>query len=269
MANEQSVSNDNIPLFIDDFSLSRLFVTKDIKVFNAEDKSYVLTMKAPLVKDLIGDDDWAIFYSIITSTPEQLNKRLGVQVSSILDAIEKLIFTLGQFSIFRPYYRVIKTQFCRLVPELVINEQDKTILLQYDNGFEIITTTMTSEICDYVCYLVKLCCGVKVEKPITFATQQERDWYLAQQKMKERINKIKSEAANKSSGGDSDAIIKTLLMITYKFPSLTIDYLFNQTLAQIQWLQKHAAGAVSYEVNAQALAAGNMKKGKLDFFIKL
>lgn len=50
---------------------------------------------------------------------------------------------------------------------------------------------------------------------------------------------------------------------------MTIDYLVDQTMAQIQWLQKHAAGAVSYEVNAQAFAAGNVKKGKkLDFFIK-
>jgi hypothetical protein len=40
-------------------------------------------------------------------------------------------------------------------------------------------------------------------------------------------------------------------------------------MAQIQWLQTHAAGAVSYEVNAQAFAAGNTKKGKkLEFFIK-
>lgn len=59
------------------------------------------------------------------------------------------------------------------------------------------------------------------------------------------------------------------LAITYAFPSITFDYLFNQTMAQIQWLQKKAAGAVSYEVNAQAYAAGNVKKGKkLDFFIK-
>jgi hypothetical protein len=62
---------------------------------------------------------------------------------------------------------------------------------------------------------------------------------------------------------------KILLSITYAFPSMTIDYLVDQTMAQIQWLQKHAAGAMSYEVNAQAFAAGNMKKGKkLDFFIK-
>lgn len=84
---------------------------------------------------------------------------------------------------------------------------------------------------------------------------------MAQREQEEKIAKLKQ-----SRDGDKDGLAKVLLSITYAFPSITIDYLCNQTMAQIQWLQKYAAGAVSYEVNAQALAAGNMKK--LDFFIK-
>lgn len=87
---------------------------------------------------------------------------------------------------------------------------------------------------------------------------------MAQREQEEKIAKLKQSRDN-----DKDGLAKVLLSITYAFPSITIDYLCNQTMAQIQWLQKYAAGAVSYEVNAQALAAGNMKKGKkLDFFIK-
>ena len=87
---------------------------------------------------------------------------------------------------------------------------------------------------------------------------------MAQREKEERIAKLKS-----TKQVDQDALIKSFLSITYAFPSLTIDYLCNQTMAQIQWLQKYAAGAMSYEVNAQAMAAGNMKKGKkLEFFIK-
>ena len=87
---------------------------------------------------------------------------------------------------------------------------------------------------------------------------------MAQREQEEKIAKLKQ-----NRNGDKDGLAKILLSITYAFPSITIDYLCNQTMAQIQWLQKYAAGAVSYEVNAQALAAGNMKKGKkLDFFIK-
>ena len=84
---------------------------------------------------------------------------------------------------------------------------------------------------------------------------------------KEKEEKIKR--LKEQNNVDRDALIKSFLSITYAFPSITIDYLCNQTMAQIQWLQKYAAGAVSYEVNAQAMAAGNMKKGKkLEFFIK-
>ena len=87
---------------------------------------------------------------------------------------------------------------------------------------------------------------------------------MGQREQEEKIAKLKQ-----NRNGDKDGLAKILLSITYAFPSITIDYLCNQTMAQIQWLQKYAAGAVSYEVNAQAMAAGNMKKGKkLEFFIK-
>lgn len=103
-----------------------------------------------------------------------------------------------------------------------------------------------------------------MEKPRTFNSQEEKDFYLAQKRMDDKIKKIKSQ--NK---GDGANLLKSFVSIIYAFPSLTIEYLAQQTMAQIQWLQKYAAGAVSYEVNAQAFAAGNMKKGKkLDFFIK-
>ena len=122
---------------------------------------------------------------------------------------------------------------------------------------------ITEEIWEYILYVLRLSCGEKVEKPRTFTSEDERQFYLAQKKMEEKIKKIKAQKP-----GDSEALLKSFLTIQYKF-NLSFDYLAEQTLAQIQWLQGYAAGAVSYEVNAQAFAAGNMKKGKkLDFFIK-
>jgi hypothetical protein len=112
--------------------------------------------------------------------------------------------------------------------------------------------------------LLRLSCGEKVVQPPVFDSEEARKLYLAQQEQEEKIRKIKAQASH-----DKEGLMKAFLAITYAFPSFTIDYLLNQTMAQIQWLQKYAAGAVSYEVNAQAYAAGNVKKGKkLDFFIK-
>ncbi|MBO5947570.1 hypothetical protein J6Q66_01895, partial [bacterium] len=106
-------------------------------------------------------------------------------------------------------------------------------------------------------------CGEKVEKPRTFASEDERKFYMAQKEMDEKIKRIKTQAP-----GDAESLLKAFLSIQYKF-NLSFDYLGEQTLAQIHWLHQYAAGAVSYEVNAKAFAAGNMKKGaKLDFFIK-
>ena len=87
--------------------------------------------------------------------------------------------------------------------------------------------------------------------------------------MAQKQNEDKIAQLRRQGQQDKEILGKMMLSITYAFPSLTFDYLINQTMAQIQWLQKYAAGAMSYEVNAQAMAAGNMKKGKkLDFFIK-
>ena len=66
--------------------------------------------------------------------------------------------------------------------------------------------------------------------PPTFNTPEERKFYEAQQATEKRIAKLR--ATNKQA--DEDFLIKMLLAITYSFPNLSFDYLFNQTMAQIQ-----------------------------------
>jgi hypothetical protein len=101
---------------------------------------------------------------------------------------------------------------------------------------------------------------------MTFSSKEAREFFEAQQKEDEKISAIKKENQKQV---DENSIMKVILTIQYSFPSYSLDYLLNQTLAQIQWLHNYAAGAVSYEVNAKAYAAGNMKKdAKLNFFIK-
>ena len=63
-----------------------------------------------------------------------------------------------------------------------------------------------------------------------FQDEAARKFYLAQMEYEKQIKRIKQNAKN----GDENGLIKSFLMITYAFPSLTIDYLFNQTMAQIR-----------------------------------
>lgn len=66
-----------------------------------------------------------------------------------------------------------------------------------------------------------------MEKPRTFGSEAERQFYLAQKEMEEKIKKIKAQKP-----GDSDGLLKAFLTIQYKF-NLSFDYLAEQTLAQI------------------------------------
>ena len=63
--------------------------------------------------------------------------------------------------------------------------------------------------------------AVEKEEPIDVSE-------MAQKAAEDKIRKIKS------GNGDKDGLIKAMLSIVYKFPSFTFDYLFDQTMAQIQ-----------------------------------
>ena len=68
--------------------------------------------------------------------------------------------------------------------------------------------------------------------PPTFNSEEERKFYLAQKEYEKKIAKIRSK--NNKQKGSEDQLIKIFLSITYAFPSLTFEFLFEQTMAQIQ-----------------------------------
>lgn len=240
-----------------DFSITKLFLTKTLTIYtDPKDTSKKFHLQLKVMKDFYEDHDWNLFYQLFILKPESLHKAFGfdenVQKTS-WDYVQLILFVLGMYDKFSYLYTILRKTLESLFPEINIEGQAITV-----NGI-----IMTEEIWEYVIYLLKLSYGEKVEKPLTFSSEEARQLFLAQQAAEAKIKKMRSRQ------GDAEGLIKSMLAITYKFPSISIEYLFNQTMAQIHWLQKLAAGAVSYEVNAQAFAAGNVKKGKkLDFFIK-
>lgn len=237
----------------DNFSLFNLFLDKKVRMYIDNKFIYI---RVPTIRDLQLNDYVNATYHIANTDTKKLQKMAGsVEISSSLDYIKLLIFQLGMFQEYSELVSNIKTGLEFFIPGVEIDFKSKQLIV--DN------ITITQEIWEYILYLLKLSCGEKVEKPRIFGSEAERQFYLAQKEMEEKIKKIKAQKP-----GDSDGLLKAFLTIQYKF-NLSFDYLAEQTLAQIHWLQEYAAGAVSYEVNAQAMAAGNIKKGKkLDFFIK-
>ena len=236
----------------DTFNIFNLFLDKKIKVYVGSKFFY---LRLPTIKEFSLEDKLNSTYHIWTLPTEKLQQMIPVPVEDSFHFINIVLFQIGMYREYQSVVINFKTTLQFFIPNIKIDYREKELKVD-----DII---ITNEIWEYILYLLRLSCGEKVEKPRTFASEDERQFYLAQKKMEAKIKRIKSQKP-----GDSEGLLKSFLTIQYKF-NLSFDYLAEQTLAQIQWLQQHAAGAVSYEVNAQAFAAGNMKKGKkLDFFIK-
>ena len=236
----------------DNFSIFNLFLDKQVKIQVGSQKLFV---RVPTIKEFFNNEDLNAVYHIWTLPPSQRQKMVPVLCETSFDFLNIILFQMGMYKEYAEITLKFKEILVFLFPDIEINYKNKQLIVD-----DII---ITEEIWEYILYVLRLSCGEKVEKPRTFDSEEERQFYLAQRKMDERIKQIKSQKT-----GDSEALLKSFLSIQYKF-NLSFDYLAEQTVAQIQWLQSYAAGAVSYEVNAQAFAAGNMKKGKkLDFFIK-
>lgn len=258
--------------FKNNYSLTRSFLTKSVTISfsdnddddNSSPNFSSFDINLPTVSDFIDNENWLVLYSIINKPLSELEKMFPIiEVTSPYDAI---CFIEQHISLMDYFDLGIKLKFGM---QLIFGDNcywDTKIKRFVIQQSEAMSITITSQICDYVTDVIKLSCGKSITPQITPKTDAARKFFAAQKKMQEQIDAIK--AKNNSSTAETDDIIKTFLRITYSFPSLDIDYLFNQTLAQIHWLVNYAAKSVSYQVKSQAYAAGNMKKGsKLDFFI--
>lgn len=241
--------------FTNDFSITRLFASenKDVRVF--VDKAQI-TLHLKTIRDLYENEDWLTCYSIITRDDKRkVFIPKPYQSLEPYNEIKTLIFELGLYSEYKQLVGILRTQLEFFIQDLSFDFEQKELVAG--------AVTITADIWNYLIYVLKLSCGEKEKKPMVFTDEASKQLYLAQLEMEKRVNKIK----NGDGKGDDTQILKMLVSIIYQFPSLTLDYLFNQTMAQIHWLYGYAMKSVSYEVTSAAYTAGNLKKGtKLRFF---
>lgn len=257
-----------------DYSIVKTFITKDIFVFDQTEKwRFVVTLRP--IGDFFTDYDYSTFYNTWTNDSElkRLFKIKNANEFSSFDLFCSLVFEFGYYKEYTDIANTWVDQLKQIVPGLTIDYINKQFLIP--NQFVSAPSdaiVATEDIWNYIIYLLKVSNGEKVSPPEVFANPEDKRSYLAQKEREERIARIKmkaQQADNSKQKQAPDSLIKTFLSITYAFPSVTFDWLANQTMAQIHWLAQYAAGSVSYEVNSAIFAAGNMKKGsKLDFFIK-
>ena len=238
-----------------DFNITKLFFSKDVNI-SADGQNFTIHVKT--LNQILTDVEWGRFYVFITQKTGEEGKKTIYDILDINDSyslVKMIIFDLGAYEQFRKFYDILLYGFEQLFDEYTVDTKTKQLKVE--------DVSITPEIWDYIIYILRLSYGEEIKAPMQFDSEEARQFFLAQQRYEKRIREIRSQ------GSSEENLIKVLLVITYAFPSLTIDYLGNQTMAQIHWLQKLASGAVSYEVNAKAFAAGNVKKdSRLEFFIK-
>ena len=241
----------------DDYSISHLFMEKKVTIFN--DKKPILTVNLKTIRDFFTDRSWnGVYHILVSDRKEWLSMFSNVELEEPFEYLKLLVFHLGQYKQYSDLVNSIIKYLGETIDNLHFDFKEKMLIA---NG-----VTITPQIWNYIVYLLKLSQGEKVTQPRTFSSPEEEAFYLKQLEYEKRINQVRSKSKN---GEDKEGLIKTCLYIIYAFPALSFDYLFDQTMAQIYWLQKIAAESVSYSFNEKAFAAGNVKKGKkLDFFIK-
>lgn len=145
---------------------------------------------------------------------------LQIEKTEVYDYICFILFELGKYKQYKFISDNIIECLKNICPDIVFDYKTKQIIIN--------DITMTAQIWNYLIYVLKLSCGEKTTQPLVFDSPEAKEFFLKQQEYENRINKVK---ANKE--GTDDGLAKVLLAITYSFPSLTIDYLLQQTMAQI------------------------------------
>lgn len=238
------------------YSILNLFVkdNKEVKVFIG---NQIIVLHLKSLKEFFSNDEWTTCYTVICRD-DYRKKLLPTQYQSpdSLTEIKNIIFEFGMYKQYTKIVTLLREQLSTLIQDLSFDFKQKELIAN--------NVIITSDIWNYIIYILKLSCGEKEEKPPVFENEAARQLYLAQKEFEKQINKIKNK-----NGGDTEQILKILLTISYQAPALTFDYLFNQTMAQIHWLYTYAAQSVSYDVTKMAYASGNLKKGQTpNFFIK-
>lgn len=200
----------------------------------------------PSVRQVYFDKFLAMFYTLmepsnIRTLQEALNLETSFEVLQNLTT-NPLFTNTKEFSIIH----MTLVHFCQTyIEEFKIEERRLYIK----------DTPLNAELWDTIVNLIRRGSGSKETKTPIFKTEAARKLYEQQLAAEAKIAKMRSK-----NNQDEDGLMKVCLLITYAFPSYTVDALLDLTMAQLIYLQSYAAKACAYETESTAYANGNLKK---------
>ena len=122
--------------FQDDFSLTRLFMTKDINVHISDGGKFVF--HCPSVNDLFINENMSLTIFCITTSDDKVQNIINLKADHRLDFFEKLFFECGMYKQINPLIQKMSTSLKQLLPNFQCNYQTKK--------FELGDLTITKEI---------------------------------------------------------------------------------------------------------------------------
>lgn len=227
------------------WSISQLFLNnKQIDVY--VDGRKLTTIKLPSIREITTNNDLTLFYNVFDAQALSILKE-AMKVDTSLAVLENLLVN--------PLFTNMK-EFSKIHAALL------TICYLYIEGFKISdrilqihNTKLTVELWDTIVSLFRQASALKEQVTPKFANDKARELYEKQLAAEAKIAKMRSK-----DDQDSDRLMKICLLITYAFPSWTVNALLDLTMAQLVFLQGYAAKACAYETESTAYANGNLKK---------
>lgn len=239
----------------DNLNILNLYATKDI-ILSCGETGQLITFSAPSLRDLISNFQLNICVGFLKKTYTELQKAFEIwEPRNFYDIFVILITKAG---VYREYIE-LKTNVWEGFKVLFKKHE----LTCTENDIYIDDVFLDEGLFNIIIYLLKKLNGESVQPPVIAKTPEEQAFLDEMNKMNEKVARIKGQ--NKSA--KEDDLLKIFATICYIFPMMTFDYLLDQTMYQISWLQKYASKGVNYSIEEKAFAAGNMKK-KLKFFLE-
>lgn len=227
------------------YSITQLFLCNR-KIFISNENGNAITVNIPSVGEQLNDMDLAIFYSL-TNRINLDSLKKGMSIENDLDVIKKSLTDPNYTNVkeFKLLSRVFTHVLSTVLVDFKINNRELFIK----------DIPLNDELWKLIIFVLRDSAGYIEDTEIkTFRNEAAKRLYQQQQEAEAKIAKMKSKNVQ------DDGLMKQLLLITYAFPSWTLEKLVDLSMIQIRWLQQFAINSCIYKTESMAYANGNLKK---------
>lgn len=232
--------------FKDNFSEAHLLFAQPVEFNVFEETSlfpaYIFFLRLPTFKDIMFNENFKRFASLINTPIEELQKQFGAYTKfSTLYGLVKSLLILNS-PLLNNYLKIVVEGFKVCGINLTISTVnlliDDTIILE-----EILFTRL--------CRIILMALALKKQADFVDDPQMKA--------LQEKIDRIKNQ--NKNNPKEKSGVQDLYLILTYEF-GYTQEQILNMTQYAINFVMNHTSKSIRYKLTLIGAANGNTKKVK-------